>query len=165
MSILLFLLWSLVSLGTNTMGLIRMDFLSRLLFYGITAFFIDLRRPMCAQYDVLLWVALSYPIGNKFPVAYNYGFILSYSLCFSSYIVSISRLYRAFSLTPLSGILRTYRPTVGFFNSIQWHASRLFLNRPTSCSVTGMSLYVRRLISDYCVDFSQISLLCSIAGM
>src|SRR6218665_1444053 len=78
----------------------------------------------------------------------------------SRIMFSVSHLYGAsFSNSTLSGRLRTYRPTVGFFNSIQRHASRLFLNRPTNCSVTGMSLYVRRLISDYCVDFSQISLL------
>src|SRR6218665_1657303 len=72
----------------------------------------------------------------------------------SRIIVSVSHMYGAsFSNSALSGILRKYRPTVGFFNSIQRHASRLFLNRPTNCSVTGMSLYVRRLISDYCVDF------------
>src|SRR6218665_4228120 len=54
MSFLLFLLCSFGALVTSTIGFIRMDFYCSLLFSGTTASFIDLSRPACVQYEVLM---------------------------------------------------------------------------------------------------------------
>src|SRR6218665_4049868 len=94
-SFLLFLLCSFGALVTSTIGFIRMDFYYSLLFSGTTASLIDLSWPAGVQYDVLMIT-----IDNEFQVAYKYGFILSYSLCFSSSLFLICMEHP--SLTPLS---------------------------------------------------------------